>query len=165
MCVCNKFLSFWLVNCPASGPGNCSGTPFIYRYGLSNAKLGCQIRLSCATLRFFILTDQCYILICGMGHAVHNLWWKTTLDGRQPLMEDPLWQKTTFDRRGPLMRKMIYDGRQPLKEDNLGQKTRYDGRLPLTEDNLWQKTIFDRRGPLTWKTTYDGRQPLTEYNL
>ena len=30
-----------------------------------------------------------------------DLHWKTTFDGRQPLMKDNLWWKTTFDGRQP----------------------------------------------------------------
>ena len=88
--VCNKFLSFWLVNRPASG--NSSGTQFIHRYGLNNAKLGCQTRLSCATLRFFILTWPMLYSDLQNGSC-----------SAQPLTEDNLWRKMTFDRRRPLM--------------------------------------------------------------
>ena len=50
-------------------------------------------------------------------------WWKTTFDGRRPLMEDTLWCKRTFDKRRPLLdddplSKMTFDGRRPLMEDN-----------------------------------------------
>ena len=86
-----------------------------------------------------------------------NLWWKTTLDGRRPLMatfvgrrpltEDDLWWKTTFDRR------------QPSTEDDLWRKTTFDGRRPLMEDNLGQKMTSDK-DDLRRKTTFNVRQPL-----
>ena len=41
--------------------------------------------------------------------------WKTTFDGRHPLMEDTLWWKTSFD------------GRQTLMENYLWWKTTFDG--------------------------------------
>ena len=44
----------------------------------------------------------------------YNLGWKTTFDGRQPLMEDDHGQK------------MILDGRQPQTEANHG----WDGKRP-----------------------------------
>ena len=57
-------------------------------------------------------------------------WWKTTFDGRQPLMEDDFWWKKTFD------------GRRTLMEDNLRWKTtniqQFDGRHPLMKDRSSQ---------------------------
>ena len=60
-----------------------------------------------------------------------TLWWKTTVDGRWPLVEDDFWWKTTFYERRPLM------------ENNLLWKTTFDGRQPLAEDTLWWRTTFD----------------------
>ena len=56
-----------------------------------------------------------------------DLQWKTTFDGRQPLMEDDLQWKTTFN------------GRQPSMEDELRWKTTIHGRQPLMEDDLENK--------------------------
>ena len=182
VCICNKFLSFWLVNCPASG--NCSGTPFILRYGLINAKLGFQAMLSCATLRFFSLTDQCYIPIFRIGYAAEhskfteqchaqilmedNLRWKTTFNGRRPSMEDDLQWKTTFNGRRPSMEddfqwKPPLNGRWPSMEDTLQWKTPFNGRWPSMEDHLQWKTTFNGRWPsmendLQLKTTFNGRK-------
>ena len=36
-------------------------------------------------------------------------WWKTTFDGKRPLMEDDSWWKTTFDGKRPLMKDDITD--------------------------------------------------------
>ena len=84
-----------------------------------------------------------------------NLWWKTTFDGRQPLIEDDFQWKTTFDERWPLM------------EDDLWWKTTFDGRQPLMEVDLWWKTAFDGRQPLMeddlqWKITFEGTQLFME---
>ena len=90
-----------------------------------------------------------------------TLWWKTTLDWRQPLikddhwwkitfewrqhfMEDGLWLKTTFDRRQYLM-KDTFDRIRPLIEEDLWWETTFDGRQPLTEDSLWWKMTFNER--------------------
>ena len=54
-----------------------------------------------------------------------NLRWKTTLSGRQPLVEDNLRWKTTFH------------GRQPFMEDDLWGKTIFGGRQPQVKDDLW----------------------------
>ena len=75
--------------------------------------------------------------------------WKTTFDGRQPLMKDHLWWRKTIS------------GRQPLTKDNLWWKTTFDGRGPLSEDDRWWKTTFDGRRPsiglhyITWKKYFD----------
>ena len=52
--------------------------------------------------------------------------WKTTLNGRQPLMEDGLWRMTAFE------------GWQPLLGDDLGLKMGFDGGGPFTTDYFWQ---------------------------
>ena len=61
--------------------------------------------------------------------------WKTTFDGRRPLMEDGLWLKMTFD-----------------------------WRLPLMEDDLWWKTTFNGRRQRglahCWKAHGAGHIPL-----
>ena len=49
-----------------------------------------------------------------------NLRWKTTFDGRRPLMEDGLQWKTTFD------------GRRPSMEDDLRWKTTFLRKYNLT---------------------------------
>ena len=58
----------------------------------------------------------------------YTTWRKTTLDGRQPLMEDDLRWKTTFGGRRPscliqfcseLIWKTTFDGRRPSIEDDL----------------------------------------------
>ena len=79
-----------------------------------------------------------------------NLWWKTTFDGRQPLMEDDLWWKTTFDWRRPLMKddrwlKTTFDGGQPFMEDDPWWNMTFNGRRPLMEDTLGWKMTIDRR--------------------
>ena len=84
-----------------------------------------------------------------------NLWWKTTFDGRRPLMENKFWKETTYERR------------RLLTEDDHWRKTTFDRRQPLREDKLWRKRSFDRIQPLMvdnlwWKMTFDGRRPLTE---
>ena len=75
-------------------------------------------------------------------------WWKTTFDGRQPLMEDNLWWKMTFDERRPLM------------EDELWWKTTFDGRQPiynsLMEDTLWWKTGQVRTGQVRTEQVWTG---------
>ena len=75
-------------------------------------------------------------------------WWRTTFDGRGPLMEDNFWWKMTFDGMQTLMEdallwKMTFDGRRPLME-----RRPLMGRQPLTGDNLWRETTFDWRQPL-----------------
>ena len=134
----------------------------------------------------------CLIHFVGTSGAEEDLRWKTTFDGRGPLMEDDLWWKTTFDWRPPLTeddiwRKATFDGRWPLTKDDLWRKMIFDGRGPLTEDDLWWKTTFygrqsfmedilwwktnfDERRPwmedkLWWKMTFDGRRPLMEDDL
>ena len=59
-----------------------------------------------------------------------NLPWKTTFDGRQPLIEDNLRWKTTLD------------GRRPSMEDNLWWKTTFYGRPPSVEDDLYVLVLF-----------------------
>ena len=79
-----------------------------------------------------------------------NIRWKTTLDGRQPLMEDEL------------------DGRQPFTEEMLWWKTTIDERQPLMEDDLWCKMTFNEIWPLMednlqWKMTFDGRHLIERF--
>ena len=62
------------------------------------------------------------------------------------LEDDPQW-KTTFNGRGPLMeddlrRKKSFDGRQALMEDDLQRKTTLNGRRPLMEDNFIEISKF-----------------------
>ena len=59
-----------------------------------------------------------------------DFWWKTTFDGRQPLMEEDHWWKMTFDKR------------QPLMEGALLCETTFDGRWPLMEDILWCHFLY-----------------------
>ena len=59
-----------------------------------------------------------------------DLQWKTTFDGRPPLMKDNLRWKMTFD------------GRRPSMEDNLRWKTTFDGKRPSMEDDIRWKTTF-----------------------
>ena len=47
----------------------------------------------------------------GSSEEENDLRWKTTIDGKRPLMEDKLQWKTTFD------------GRQPSMDNNLRRKT------------------------------------------
>ena len=50
-------------------------------------------------------------------------------------MEDGLWWKTTFERRQPLIEE-DFDGRHPLMEDDILWKTTFDGKQSLMEDDL-----------------------------
>ena len=149
--MCNKFLIYWLVNLRASG--NYSGTPFILRYGLRNAKLGFQAMLSCATLRFFSLTDQCYIPISRRScSGALQIYWAvphSDFNGRWPSMEDNLQWKTTFG------------GRRPSMEDDLQWKTTFNGRRPLMEDDLQVKTTFNGRRHLI-EYTFNGTRPWSK---
>ena len=86
-----------------------------------------------------------------------SLWWKTTFDGRWPLMEDtyegrqssientPSW-KMTHNGRQPLMMKMTFYREQPSMEDHLQWKTMFDGRWLLMEEDLHCKITFGGEG-------------------
>ena len=98
--------------------------------------------------------------------------WKTTFDGRQPLMEADLRFKTVFDGGRPsteadLQWKTPFNGRrppmdrQPSMEDYLCLKTTFDGGQPFMRDNLQWKMIF-MEDDLWWKTAFYGRQPSIE---
>ena len=67
-------------------------------------------------------------------------------------------------------KKMIFDGRPPLKQenfilqttfdDNLCWKTKFDGRQPLMKEDLCMNTTFDER-----KKTFHGSNTLMEENF
>ena len=57
-------------------------------------------------------------------------------------MEDDLWWKTTFDRRQPLMEE-DFDGRHPLMEDNVLWKTIFHGRQPLMAEEFQWKHLME----------------------
>ena len=97
-----------------------------------------------------------------------NPWWKTTFDGRQPLMKDNFWWKMTLKMEDDLWWKTTFDERWPLVEDdhlmevNHWWKTTLDGRQPWKENNLWWKTTFD------WRQLWydmDGLSPLGKLYL
>ena len=77
---------------------------------------------------------------CGKWPSVEDdlrwkkdFWWKTTIGGRWPLVEDYLGWKTTLG------------GRRPPVEDNLWWKTTFSGKKSLVENDLWWKTSFNGR--------------------
>ena len=70
-----------------------------------------------------------------------TFWWKMTLSGRQPLVEEDHWMRMTFP------------GRQPKEEDDFLLKTTFVGRRPKDEEDF------------LCKTTFVGRQPTEEDNL
>ena len=80
--------------------------------------------------RWYIFQDDC--------------WWKTTFDGRRPLVEDKILLKTNLEGG----RHFTFDGGGPLMEDS-----KEDALLPLFEEDLW------------WKMTFDIIHPLIEENL
>ena len=55
-------------------------------------------------------------------------------------MEDELWWKTTFDRIQPLIEEGLIeedvDRRHPLMEDNILWKTTFDGRQSLRDEDF-----------------------------
>ena len=92
--------------------------------------------------------------------------WKTTFNGRRPLMGDNLLWRATLDGRWPSMEddlrwKTTFDGRQPSMEESLRWKTTYDGGRTSKADDRWWKTICDGRCPSMeddqwWRTTFIG---------
>ena len=100
-------------------------------------------------------------------------WWKMTIDGRQPLIEDShLWTRN-FDERwkmeDEIWWKTTFYGRWLLMEDGLWRRS-CKGKWILMEDDLWWKTTFDGLQPsmeevIKWKTILDGRWPSMQDNL
>ena len=88
-----------------------------------------------------------------------NLYWKTTFDGRQPLIGNTFWWKTPFYKRWPLMEedlwwKTAFDG---------GQLFFFDKRWLSIENKLPLKTNFDERRS-SILTIVNIRRPLVEEN-
>ena len=70
-------------------------------------------------------------------------------------MEDDLWWKTSFDRRQPLMEE-DFDGGHPLMKDNLSWKKNFDGKHPLMLDGTQSLMVCG---------TFGGDGPLMENDL
>ena len=97
-----------------------------------------------------IITSTRYLKeCCETPWARHLFGWKTTFNGKRPLMEDNLRWKMTFE------------GRQHSMEDSLWWNISINGRQLSIEDDLHWETPFNGRPPsmeepLQWKTTFDG---------
>ena len=145
---CRNFSLQWIITALHLSAGAVSRTICWFSVFLENFSAFDWLKISAVTRNCKTMDD--------------DLWWRTTFDGRQPLIEDNLWWRMTFGEKRSLIEDVLL-WKTTYDVGHLWWKMSFDGRWPLIENNLWWKSTIYGRQPL--EEHFSGQKTKTEFNL